>query len=120
MDDLTYIVGLGFSGDDIPRAIIISVVMAVLFAPRHPLWKIGLAALFVDHVIWALVAQAASGAGTETIIQSLRAMGQTFTDDLGYYLVRYIGLVVLISIFAGARQKLYVLAPPSASKRAAA
>ncbi|MEM6414126.1 MAG: hypothetical protein AAF720_05660 [Pseudomonadota bacterium] len=117
MDDLSYIVGLGFSGDDVPRAIIISLVMAVVFATRHPVWKVGIAALFVDHVIWALVSQAAAGAGTDTIVMSLRAMVQTFTDDLGYYLVRFFGLTVLISIFAGARHKLYVLAPPTSKKR---
>ena len=99
MEDLSYSVGLGFSGADIPRALIITFFMAMLFAPQHSMWKLGFAALAIDKIIWPLISLAAAGKGTDAIMGSLESLSGTLVDDLGVYLVRYFGLTVLIGMF---------------------
>jgi len=65
MEDLNYIISLGFSGADIPRAVIVAFFMSMLFAPRISTWRLGFGALAVDRIVWPLVAQAAAGAGND-------------------------------------------------------
>ncbi|MGF1543002.1 MAG: hypothetical protein ACFB00_00565 [Parvularculaceae bacterium] len=104
MEDLNYIVGLGFSGTDLPRALIISFLLAVLFAPKRSVWQLGAFALIVDRLLWPLVQQSISGAGTETVFASGGALVETFMDDLGVYAVRYVGLTMMIGMFAQMRR----------------
>lgn len=103
MDDLTYIIGLGFSGADLVRAVILAFFLAVIFGTRRSVWALGLIALALDKFVWPIAAQALSGAEIHTIYASIGAMGETFLDDLGVYLVRYMGLVVMIAAFTGVR-----------------
>ena len=117
MEDLNYIISLGFSGADIPRAVIIAFTISLLFAPRASLWKLGFGALAVDRLLWPLVSQAASGAGWQEILGSLVALGETLPDDLGMYMVRYFGLFVMIALFTAARTRLHAMVP---SKKATA
>ena len=117
MEDLNYIISLGFSGADIPRALIISFFIAMMFAPQNTMWRLGFVALAVDKLAWPIVAQAAAGAGMETLFESLKAIVISVPDDLGVYLVRYFGLTVLIGLFAAARARIHMLAP---AKKAAA
>ena len=111
MEDLSYIVSLGFSGADIPRALIISFFVAMLFAPRRSVWQLGLGALMFDKVAWPLIAQSFAGADPGALFGSFFALFETFFDDLGVYLVRYVGLTILIAAFAAARERLHQLAP---------
>ncbi|MEO1015226.1 MAG: hypothetical protein AAFX08_08580 [Pseudomonadota bacterium] len=117
MEDLSYIVGLGFSGADIYRALIIAFFMAMLFAPQHSMWKLGFAALFIDKLVWPLTTQAIAGAGFTEVTGSMEGIAATFVDDLGVYVVRYFGLTVLIGMFTEFRTRLHQIAPP---KKAAA
>ena len=111
MEDLSYIIGLGFSGSDIPRALIIAFFMAMLFAPQHSMWKLGFAALAVDKIAWPLVSQAAAGKGFDVLLNTLQNIGASAVDDLGIYVVRYFGLTVLIGLFTAFRARLHAFAP---------
>ncbi|MBI1393102.1 MAG: hypothetical protein GC152_10215 [Alphaproteobacteria bacterium] len=117
MEDLSYIIGLGFSGADVYRALIIAFFMSMLFAPQHSMWKLGVAALLIDKIVWPLVAQSVSGAGMDEVGGSLQGIASSFVDDLGVYVVRYFGLTVLIGMFSEFRTRLHQFAPP---KKAAA
>lgn len=116
MEDLSYIIGIGFSGADLPRALVLSFFLAVLFAHRRSIWVLGFAALIIDRIVWPIIEQAAAGAGLHTIYATIAAMVENFPVDLGVYVVRYIGLTVLIGLFALLRVRLHSMA---AQKKAA-
>ncbi len=107
MEDLSYIIGLGFSGSDIWRAIIISFFAAMLVRKQRKAYTLTLWALLVDRCIWPLMDMAFSGASDEAVGASMAAMVETFTTDLGLYVVRYAGLFVLINIFALMRRRVH-------------
>ena len=111
MEDLSYIVGIGFSGADLPRAVILSFFLAVLFAARRSIWLLGLVALVIDRIIWPIVAQASAGAEIHTIYATIGAMVQSAPQDLGVYVVRYVGLTVMIGLFAAMRMRLHKMGP---------
>ncbi len=115
MEDLSYIIGLGFSGADISRALIISFFMAMLFANQNSIWKLGFGALAIDKLVWPLIGQAAAGAGFDAVIGSVQGIIASLGDDLGVYMVRYFGLTVLICLFAAGRSHLHALAPAKAA-----
>ncbi|MEM1397870.1 MAG: hypothetical protein AAGH38_10555 [Pseudomonadota bacterium] len=117
MEDLSYIVGLGFSGTDIYRALIITFLMAMLLSPAHSMWKLGIIALVIDKIIWPLSSQGVAGADASEITGSVQGLMSTFVDDLGVYAVRYVGLTVLIGAFSEFRRRLHAIAP---SKKATA
>lgn len=121
MEDLQYIIGLGFSGADLPRAVILSFFVAMLLRKDANIWKIGLFVLFLDRILWPLVTLGASGAGFEIVSASISAMFKTFIDDLGIYIIRYLGIVIMIGGFRWVRARIHMFAPrKSKSKHAAA
>ncbi len=113
MDDLKDIVSLGFSGADVVRALLISFAIAILIAKKRSAWFLGFVALVIDRLIWPISGMAVAGSDIHSIYASISAMGKTFIDDLGLYVVRYVGLVVMIALFMALRSKLHMrLAPP--------
>jgi len=117
MEDLQYILSLGFSGADLPRAIILAFFIAMIAKKDTNIWKVGLAALVVDRALWPILAMAASGADIQSIYASIGALFKTFLDDLGIYIVRYMGLVLMIGGFRWIRVRLHKH-PPKKSKPA--
>lgn len=117
MDDLQYILGIGFSGTDIARAFVLAFFLALVVGAKRSIWLLGLIALVIDRLVWPIAQQAGSGAGIHTIYASIGALGQTFVDDLGLYLVRYLGLVIMIGVFRKFRSQVQGVAAP---KKAAA
>ena len=117
MEDLSYIFSLGFSGADLPRAVIIAFLLAMLLAPKNSIWALGGFALIVDKFVWPIAAQAIAGAGAETVFASIGALFETFVDDLGIYAVRYLGLTIMIGLFNELRARLHSFTP---MKKAAA
>ena len=111
MQDLNYIISLGFSGADIPRALILAFFLAMVFTQKKSIWTLGLVALLIDRVAWPVVEQATSAAGIGVVFSSLVAMINSFVDDLGVYVVRYLGLVIMIGLFREARVRLHHMAP---------
>ena len=111
MEDLSYIVGLGFSGADLPRALIISFLLAMLFAPKQSIWQLGAFALIIDRMFWPLIQQGFAGAGFEEVFASFGALFETFIDDLGIYVVRYVGLTMMIALFTSLREWVHSLTP---------
>ena len=99
MDDLQYIVGIGFSGADIPRAVILAFLFAMFARKDTNVWTYSVFALLIDRTVWPIAAMGASGAEMSAIYASVSALFQTFFDDLGIYFVRYMGLVLMILAF---------------------
>lgn len=118
MEDLRHIVSLGFSGSDIVRAVLIAFAFAIIIGKRRSAWTLGAIALVIDRVIWPVAGMAFAGAENASIWGALGGLGKTFVDDLGVYVVRYLGLVIMIALFISMRAGLHTrLSPP---KKAAA
>lgn len=111
MQDLTYILSLGFTGDDLPRALIVAFFLAMIFGGKRSIWILGLFALLIDRAALPVLEQAASGGGISAALEQASTLIGTFFDYLGVYVVRYIGLVVMIGLFIEARKRLHQLAP---------
>lgn len=120
MNDLNYILGLGFSGADIWRAVIIAFFLAMIAGKKRSVWFMGFIALVADRLIWPIVGMGLAGAGIHSIYASIAALGQTFLDDLGLYVVRYLGLTIMVAVFAAGRARLHGAAPSKKAKPAAA
>ena len=117
MDDLQYIFSIGFSGADMPRAIILSFLFAMFAKRDSNIWRMALLALLIDRTVWPIAAMGASGADIQSIYASIAALFKTFLDDLGIYIVRYIGIVLMVSGFIWMRARIHQLLP---NKHAAA
>ena len=111
MEDLEYIVGIGFSGADLPRAIILAFIFAMFARKDTNVWAYGLFALLIDRTVWPIAAMGASGADIQSIYASVGGLFQTFMDDLGFYFVRYMGLVIMILGFTWIRTSVHKMAP---------
>jgi len=111
MSDLQYIISIGFSGADLPRAIILAFLFAMFAKKDTNIWRAALLALLIDRTIWPIAAMGASGADIQSIYASIGAIFKTFLDDLGIYIVRYIGLVLLISGFVWLRASVHKMIP---------
>lgn len=120
MDDLSYIIGLGFSGADIWRALIIAFFLAMILGRKRSVWLIAFIALFIDRIIWPIAGMALSGAELQSLYASIGAIVQTLGDDLGMYLVRYLGLTIMIAAFVETRARIHKLGPPPKKAKAAA
>ena len=119
MDDLKDIIALGFSGADVIRAFLITFAISILVAKKRSSWFLGFIALVIDRVIWPIAGMAVAGSNIHSIYAAIAAMGKTFTDDLGVYAVRYVGLTILIALFILLRSKLHMrLAPPKKAAHA--
>ena len=107
MEDLQYIVSIGFSGADLPRAIILAFLFAMFAQGNGNIWKVALLALLIDRTVWPIAAMGSSGADIQSIYAALNGMVRTLKDDLGIYIVRYVGLVVMIGGFRWLRAGLH-------------
>lgn len=115
MEDLKDIISLGFSGADIAPAMIIAFVLAILPRKKRSSWFLGAIAIVVDRLVWPIAGMALAGSDIHSIYASIGALGKTFVDDLGLYVVRYLGLVVMIAFFIAMRASLHTkLSPPKA------
>jgi len=108
MEDLSYIVGIGFSGADLPRAVILAFLFAMFAQGNGNIWKIGLLALLIDRTVWPI-------ADIQSIYAAIAGMAKTFKNDLGIYIVRYIGLVLMIGGFRWLRASLHSMSPRKAA-----
>ncbi len=120
MEDLKNIISLGFSGADVIRAILIAFALAIIAGKKRSAWFLGFVAFLIDRLVWPIAGMAVAGSDIHSIYASIAALGKTFFDDLGLYAVRYLGLVVMIALFAALRANLHTkLAPPKAKPAAA-
>lgn len=120
MEDLKYIVALGFSGADIVPAVVIAFFIAMFVKNGAPVWRMALLALLLDRFVWPIASQALSGVGIQTIYATIGGFFTSFFDNLGVFVVRFFGLVVMIGSFVLARQKIHKLAPPPKKAKPAA
>lgn len=107
MDDLVNIINLGFSGSDIWRGVICAFFTAMLVNKKAGVWGMGGVALLIDRLVWPVAEQSFLGAEPETLIASVSGVFETLPDNAGLYLVRYLGLVVMISVFLQLRKRLH-------------
>ncbi len=107
MEDLQYIFNLGFSGSDVWRAVLLSFFGAMILNKNGSVWILGGWALAIDRVIWPVTAQALAGADIHSIYASIGALFETLPDDLGLYLVRYLGIVGMIGAFFLAKLRIH-------------
>ncbi|MEO1252475.1 MAG: hypothetical protein AAFW81_09035 [Pseudomonadota bacterium] len=115
MEDLEYIIGIGFSGADMPRAVILAFLFAMFARKDTNVWAYGLFALLIDRTVWPIAAMGASGADIQSIYASIGAIFKTFMDDLGVYFVRYMGLVIMILGFTWLRATVHKMGPGKAA-----
>jgi hypothetical protein len=115
MDDLQYIIGIGFSGADLPRAVILAFIFAMFAKRGTNIWVYAMFALLIDRTVWPITAMGASGADLATMYASFEAIFKTLKNDLGIYIVRYVGLVVMISSFIWLRTGVHRVMPGSAA-----
>lgn len=112
MEDLQYIISLGFSGSDIPRAIGLAFFAAMITNRQSDVWITALFLLFIDRAVWPIAAMAFSGVEIHAIYAAIGAMVRNFPRDLGIYVVRYLGLCLMMSIFVSGRRRLHHAIPP--------
>lgn len=113
MEDLKDIISLGFSGGDVIRAFLITFTIAILTRGKQSSWFLGAMALLIDRLIWPIAGMGLAGSDIHSIYASIAALGKTFIDDLGLYVVRYLGLTVMIAFFILLRSNLHAkLEPP--------
>lgn len=115
MEDLRHIIALGFSGSDVAQALLITFTIAICFKKRRSAWFLGAVALLIDRIVFPIGGMAMAGADIHSIYASIGALQKTFVDDLGLYVVRYLGLVVMIAGFMAFRNSVNAkLIPPKA------
>jgi len=107
MQDLTYIISLGFSGSDLWRAVIIAFFAAMIVTKKRNVAVMGLWALVIDRLFWPLTGMWFGGADSMILSDTVSGMLQTLNLDLGLYLVRYAGLVTMIALFAHMRKRVH-------------
>ena len=115
MEDLNYIIGIGFSGADLPRAVILAFLFAMFAQGNANIWKAGLLALLIDRTVWPIAAMGASGAELQSVYSAIAGMAKSFKNDLGIYIVRYIGLVLMIGGFRWLRASIHNISPKKAA-----
>ncbi len=112
VEDLQYIISLGFSGADVWRGVVIAFFAAMITTRQSHVWKMGLIAFAIDRLIWPIAGMGMAGAELNSIYASIGAMAQTFSDDLGIYVVRYLGLCLMMSVIVSARRRIHHASPP--------
>ena len=80
MNDLNYIIGIGFSGSDLPRAAVLAFLFAMFAHKDTNLWRTALLALLIDRTIWPIAAMSVSGADMATITASITALFKSAYD----------------------------------------
>lgn len=115
MEDLKDIISLGFSGGDVLRALLITFAIAIIVRKKRSAWFLGAIALVIDRLVWPIIGMGVSGHEIQSIYASIGALGETFVDDLGLYVVRYVGLTIMIAVFLAMRSNMLAkLSPPKA------
>ncbi|MFQ5564078.1 MAG: hypothetical protein ACE5FO_10970 [Parvularculaceae bacterium] len=112
MEDLQYIISLGFSGSDVPRAIALAFFAAMVTSRQSDVWVMAGWLLFIDRVIWPIAAMGLAGADIHSIYAAIGAMVQNFPADLGIYVVRYLGICLMMSLFISGRRRIHRASPP--------
>ncbi|MDZ7627917.1 MAG: hypothetical protein U5J99_05840 [Parvularculaceae bacterium] len=118
MEDLKQIIALGFSGSDVAQALLLTFTIAIILKKRRSAWFLGALALLIDRIVIPIGGMALADANIHSIYASIGAMGKTFVDDIGLYVVRYVGLVVLIAFFTAMRMGLQSKLTPAKDEHA--
>jgi len=106
MDDLAYILGLGFTPADAARAISIALFCSLFMRQYVESWRFAAIAFSTDRV-WAIVSMAFAGHDAGAVASAFFANIMAIPSDLGIYAVRFVGIFLAVSVGFGLRSTLH-------------
>lgn len=117
MDDLQYILNIGFAGSDFWRAIWIGLAASLIATRKFRPWKVGILAFTVDR-IWPYYSMHLHGYEFDAIWASVWAAIMTLPQDITFYIIRYLGILGLVYLGYNLRRLLHggPAAKPGAGK----
>ena len=74
---------------------------------KRPIALLATIGFLIDQLVWPLAGQATSGAELQSVFASIGAIFASLLDNLGVYVVRFIGLFLMIAGFAFMRVRLH-------------
>ncbi|MEM1409258.1 MAG: hypothetical protein AAGG79_00760 [Pseudomonadota bacterium] len=95
MEQLLYVLSLGFSGSDAARAAMLLLIGALFVTKRFRPWRMTLLLLFID-VVWPYAALTFQGAGAGTLEAALKSPMNIHEDAVVGFLVRAAGFYVIL------------------------
>lgn len=110
MDELLYVISLGFSGSDVGRAMLLVLIGALFVTRRFLPWKMTLVVLVIDQA-WPYLSLLAETGNHALVAQSFRGQMMRWEDNLAPFLVRWAGLYILLRGSFSLRRKLQTAFP---------
>lgn len=95
MDELTYIISIGFAGSDISRALWIGLCASLLVSRRLPPWRVTVVAFMIDRS-WPFYAMHLAGHPQDVVMAAVYGTFATMPQDIAYYAIRFLGLAGLV------------------------
>ena len=104
MDEFNTVLGIGF-GQDAIRAIAVAMVLSLLMKRYAEVWTFAGIGLAIDRLLIPLIIEAGASdrSGASTVASSAWRTISSTPTDLGEVAVRYVGLMILLSVWFGGR-----------------
>jgi hypothetical protein len=115
MDQLLYVLSLGFSGSDAVRAIILLLVGALFVGKRILPLKMTLILLMID-LVWPYASNALEPGAALSTPSMIQGQAAHWQDGLAAFLVRAAGFYLFIRGSYSLRRKLHENAPDGSGK----
>lgn len=116
MEDLIYIISIGFAGSDIVRALWIGLLASLLVSTRLPPWRMSVVAFMIDR-IWPFYAMSLAGHDQEVVLAAVYGTFATAPQDLAYYAIRFLGLAGLVHVGYNLRRFLHFAAQSEGQRK---
>lgn len=110
MEQLLYVLSLGFSGSDAARAVVLVLMGALFVTKRFPPWRMVLLLLLID-LAWPYAGMLRGGSGLREIEFAIRAVFVHWQDALAGFLVRAAGFYIFVRGTFSLRRKLHEAFP---------
>lgn len=115
MDALVYLLSLGFSGSDAPRAALLLLIGALFVTHRFKPWRMTLLLLVID-LAWPFITMAREGASPAMVNAAIRGALEFPEDAVVGFLVRASGFYLFIRGTFSLRRKLQSAFPDDPKK----
>lgn len=110
MDELRYLISLGFSGSDMVRAVILLVLGSLFVTRRFPPLRMTIILLLIDQA-WPIIAAMNEDGGSNAIQASIRWSAENWEDSLAGFMVRAAGFYIFVRGTFSLRRKLHEALP---------